>query len=224
MEMRIDYTPPEVDVEDVFPFDKHATIRHIDDEKIVVDQTQINYIILGLSCFGLSVFIYGFVFGDALKEPIIDWIIVSPIILGCIFFILKSTIGNKKVFVFNRKEGTISYPELLWGTSNTIPFSDACFIRNRVGPYAGEIFHLAILRADGITRSVISYDMPEKYLSLFVWYMDKNRPLPPGTAFDPYRQRDYERRKSEGFLAPLYPSRIDTLDIGPHPNRYKQKV
>ena len=40
--------------------------------------------------------------------------------------------------------------------------------------------------------------------------MDKNRPLPPGTAFDPYREKDFERRKAEGFPKPLYPSNITT--------------
>jgi hypothetical protein len=40
--------------------------------------------------------------------------------------------------------------------------------------------------------------------------MDKNRPLPPGTAFDPYRQQDYERRKKLGFPRPLYYSNIPT--------------
>ena len=46
--------------------------------------------------------------------------------------------------------------------------------------------------------------------SFIVWYMDKNRPLPPGEAFDPYRKKDFQRRKSEGFPPPLYPSYIDT--------------
>ena len=38
----------------------------------------------------------------------------------------------------------------------------------------------------------------------------KNRPLPPGEAFDPYRKKDFQRRKAEGFPPPLYPSYIDT--------------
>ncbi len=48
--------------------------------------------------------------------------------------------------------------------------------------------------------------------AFMVWYMDKNRPLPPGDAFDPYRQEDFERRKAEGFPPPLYPTRflVDT--------------
>jgi len=45
-----------------------------------------------------------------------------------------------------------------------------------------------------------------------VWYMDKNRPLPPGKVFDPYRKRDYERRKAEGFPEPLYESWISIFE------------
>ena len=47
-------------------------------------------------------------------------------------------------------------------------------------------------------------------LSFIVWYMDKNRPLPPDSIFDPYRNADFERRKAEGFSAPLYLSQIPT--------------
>ncbi|MFL0102069.1 hypothetical protein V2751_14470, partial [Tenacibaculum maritimum] len=46
--------------------------------------------------------------------------------------------------------------------------------------------------------------------SFMVWYMDKNRPLPPGSAFDAYREQDYQRRKAAGFPKPLYPSKIAT--------------
>lgn len=44
--------------------------------------------------------------------------------------------------------------------------------------------------------------------SFFVWYMDHNRPLPPGKIFDPYRYKDYLRRKKKHFPAPLYRSKI----------------
>ncbi len=46
--------------------------------------------------------------------------------------------------------------------------------------------------------------------SFYVWYMDKNRPLPPGNNFDAYRQKDFERRKAEGFPPPLFKSLVPT--------------
>jgi hypothetical protein len=42
--------------------------------------------------------------------------------------------------------------------------------------------------------------------SFYLQYMDKNRPLPAGNVFDEYREKDFERRKSEGHKAPIYPS------------------
>ncbi|WP_199185117.1 hypothetical protein [Aquimarina sp. I32.4] len=45
--------------------------------------------------------------------------------------------------------------------------------------------------------------------------MDQNRPLPPGTAFDAYREQDYERRKALGFPKPLYYSNIPTPEATP---------
>jgi hypothetical protein len=45
--------------------------------------------------------------------------------------------------------------------------------------------------------------------------MDKNRPLPPGTAFDQFRQKDFERRKAEGFPPPLYKSTVPTPEVTP---------
>ena len=56
---------------------------------------------------------------------------------------------------------------------------------------------------------------PMEYWSFYVWYMDKNRPLPPGSAFDPYRKKDYERRKAEGFPPPFYKSLIPTPEYVP---------
>ncbi|MCD8178988.1 MAG: hypothetical protein LUE98_16920 [Tannerellaceae bacterium] len=50
----------------------------------------------------------------------------------------------------------------------------------------------------------------KRCLSFFVWYMDKNRPLPPDPRLDPYRGKDYRRREKAGFPPPLYPSTIPT--------------
>lgn len=52
--------------------------------------------------------------------------------------------------------------------------------------------------------------------------MDKNRPLPPGELFDPYREKDYERRKAEGFQPPLYPASINTPENTPE--REKERI
>ncbi len=214
---RIDYTPPAINQEDVFPNNKNATIKYVDDEKMVIDQSEINWVFLGI---GAMMF---FIVRPTEKEIIHYGAVIYLAYLvkyTGLFLALKAVVNSRKVFIFNRKEGTLTYPELVWLTSKTIPFKEACFIQNQVGPYGGEGLHLAIVRADGISRSVICWDLPDKYFSLFVWYMDKNRPLPPGTALDPYRERDYEQRKHRKFPKPLYSGRILTPDIGPEPDRY----
>ncbi len=42
--------------------------------------------------------------------------------------------------------------------------------------------------------------------SFYVQYMDRNRPLPVGDVFDDYREKDYLRRKKDGYHSSLYPS------------------
>lgn len=42
--------------------------------------------------------------------------------------------------------------------------------------------------------------------------MDKNRPLPHGTLFEAYHQKDFFRRRAEGFLPPKYPAYFPISD------------
>ena len=61
-------------------------------------------------------------------------------------------------------------------------------------------------------------------ISFLLWYMDKNRPLPPGDAFDPYRERDYERRKAAGFPKPLFPSDFDTKEATEAQQKERERI
>jgi hypothetical protein len=64
----------------------------------------------------------------------------------------------------------------------------------------------------------------EKHWAFTVWYMDKNRPLPPGDAFDPYREKDFERRKAEGFPKPLYKSNIPTPEFTKAQQQERERI
>lgn len=137
--------------------------------------------------------------------------VVGQIVLLSIpIVLLLMGFPRRKRFIFDRKNGTIQYPSFWVFGSCKQSFSDVNFIYTRAGMYATESESLAILHPNGVSRVFIDMECPEKFLSFYVWYMDKNRPLPPGTAFDFYRERDYERRKAEGFPPPMYPSDIDT--------------
>ncbi|MCV6630510.1 MAG: hypothetical protein OIF50_11715, partial [Flavobacteriaceae bacterium] len=59
--------------------------------------------------------------------------------------------------------------------------------------------------------------------SFCVWYMDKNRPLPPDRIFYPYRDADFERRKAEGFPPPLYKSQISTREATPEQHAEREQ-
>ena len=64
----------------------------------------------------------------------------------------------------------------------------------------------------------------EEFWDFVVWYMDKNRPLPPGTAFDPYREADFQRHKAEGFPKPLYGSIIETPEATPEQQAERERI
>ena len=83
---------------------------------------------------------------------------------------------------------------------------------------------LFVSHKDGSANHNISSGSVHLIWSLIVWYMDKNRPLPSGTAFDPYRQKDYERRKAAGFPKPLYPSDIETPEATPEQQKERRRI
>lgn len=129
--------------------------------------------------------------------------------------ILYGFIAPKKRMIYDRMKGIITVARPHFYKSKKIPFS--------IG-YATKIYYTA---TEGLVNSHLSFISSKKkpriggilsehhleeFWNFTVWYMDKNRPLPPGTAFDEYRQRDFERRKAKGFPKPLYPSNISTLE------------
>ncbi|MCX7726060.1 MAG: hypothetical protein N2053_04345 [Chitinispirillaceae bacterium] len=114
--------------------------------------------------------------------------------------------------ILNRVEGTVECPPFLYGKPKKFLFSEII----PVATFAKMDYYLSLKPpiqkwTDYFISIPVQRSSGRRYLeewSLIVWYMDKNRPLPPGTAFDPYRKRDEERRKKEGYPPPLYPSRI----------------
>ncbi|WP_199185069.1 hypothetical protein [Aquimarina sp. I32.4] len=130
--------------------------------------------------------------------------------------------SNRKL-ILDRINGTITLPRFLFFKSKKRKFSQVqAFIRISGIPddYGGESivelyikekyenfkFQLkAINSKKHITHTNFQPEVSEikSYWSFIVWYMDKNRPFPSGTAFDKYRRCDFDRRKAEGFPPPL---------------------
>ena len=111
------------------------------------------------------------------------------------------------------KNGLFTFPNWFYGKSHTIPFSETKAVWTSTGGVSGAIgMDLMVKHPKGPKGAQIGMHAKgfEEDSSFMVWYMDKNRPLPPGDAFDPYRERDFQRRKAEGFPPPLYKSRVPT--------------
>ena len=136
-------------------------------------------------------------------------------IFSIIFFIIGSFSflyyykNSKKLLVLDRLNGMVTYPGFLFSKPCSVPFDE---LLASVASFANAGASLVFYHYNGITGTSIFAGKCKisGNWSFIVWYMDKNRPLPPGEAFDPYRKKDFQRRKAEGFPPPLYPSYIDT--------------
>ena len=134
------------------------------------------------------------------------------------YFLLWKYEPEKKAIIFNRLESTVQLPGILADRPHLIKFVDlhAVFAMNKYNHYldARRNRNWWDRLYTGVLLSIFGWS-PEESWSYWVWYMDKNRPLPPGSAFDPYRKKDYERRKAEGCPPPLYESKIPTPEYAP---------
>lgn len=125
-------------------------------------------------------------------------------------------INKERKLIFDRQRGLVQVPGSLNEPPQLMRFEDLHVVVALATRFQGGIY-LRLFKnkslADKLEGGVLFSFAYGTYLqswSYFVWYMDRNRPLPPGDALDPYRQRDYERRKAEGFPPPLYPSAFET--------------
>lgn len=108
-----------------------------------------------------------------------------------------------------------------------MPFNKVEFPYSTGGENAIGSFQLQIIRPNKWqTFAIVGYIGLDCYsnMSFITWYMDKNRPLPPRTAFDPYREQDFERRKAEGFPKSLYPSDIPTPESTPEQQKERELI
>ena len=158
---------------------------------------------------GLVLFLVAlFLFGEGTNTEIT--LSASSFLIGS-FYIIYNFTHPKKILILDRLNGIITFPGFLYGKAITMPFDEV--LAAVKGGYGVGMATLAILRKNKLTSTSYDFDLQYKPIqswSFMVWYMDKNRPLPPGEIFDPYRQKDYERRKKEGFPKPLYQSWIAT--------------
>lgn len=153
-------------------------------------------IVVGGILSGIGIILICVEMNDPFSE--LYWPPMSGGVLASFFLLLYGLFAPSRRFVLDRMKGTVTFPRHLFFPRCTIPFSKVIpgFSNGNLGfahPYSGIV--LPVLGA---------YD--SGWWSFYVLYMDKNRPLPQGDAFDAYREKDFLRRKAKGFPKPIYPS------------------
>ena len=171
--------------------------------------------------FLFSVLIHIFSGGDSTDFfYLIEWI-------AFIFFVIYGLTMPKQEAILNRIDGLITFDGFLWQDNITMPFSEVEFCYSTGGEDLQGAFQLQIMRPNKwVTFAIPIFSGKECYegMSFITWYMDKNRPLPPGELFDPYREADFQRRKAEGFPKPLYPSDIPTPEATPEQQAERERI
>ncbi len=193
-----------------------------------VSSTMLNAKIAFFGGLGINFFITLVSFSSEKNKFLINFFIgLSPFLLVCLIFLIMHYMAPVKEIVLDRLNGKISYPRLFGNKEHrTIQFDSLHVFETMTtsGDFAvtGKEIRIRDRKYDYSWSLESRY--PEEYWSFMVWYMDKNRPLPPGTAFDPYRKNDFERRKAEGFPKPLYPSRFETPEATPAQQKERKKI
>ena len=171
--------------------------------------------------FLFSVLIHIFSGGDSTDFfYLIEWI-------AFIFFVIYGLTMPKQEAILNRIDGLITFDGFLWQDNITMPFSEVEFCYSTGGEDLQGAFQLQIMRPNKwVTFAIPIFSGKDCYegMSFITWYMDKNRPLPPGELFDPYREADFQRRKAEGFPKPLYPSDIPTPEATPEQQAERERI
>ncbi|MFL0067704.1 hypothetical protein V2605_03145 [Tenacibaculum maritimum] len=126
--------------------------------------------------------------------------------------IIYGFVAPIKYQIYDRMNGIITVTRA-FRSSVAIPFSSGYGLKGYSNTSPGVIsaqLNFVSSKKKPRVGGIIAHHLVEDSWSFMVWYMDKNRPLPPGSAFDAYREQDYQRRKAAGFPKPLYPSKIAT--------------
>lgn len=195
--------------------------------EVIVPQNIVPFWGMGISLFMMiSLFFSGFKFPD--EKNMVFFVIVCFLSVFCFFFFaLYWRTMPKKELILNRKDGLITFPGFMWHKNITMPVESVVFKYTGPNAQGRGAFQLLIERPDALyTKYDCFLSGKDCYedLSFLLWYMDRNRPLPTGSAFNEYRQQDFERRKSEGFQKPLFPSYFPTPEATPEQDEERRRI
>ncbi|PRY90003.1 hypothetical protein [Marinilabilia salmonicolor] len=156
-----------------------------------------------------------------------EWIFFETLLFigSCIGFLVSVVYYftmPKKEMIFDRKRGVVTLPGTMWAKSFTMEFYKVDFTFSTGGHNGIGAYQLRYLGPKTLGAIGFGGDCYQD-LSYLTWYMDRNRPLPPGSMFDAFRERDFQRRKAEGFPPPLYPSKIPTPEATPEQQKERNR-
>ena len=209
---------------------KRLEIQEANDLFFVTNETQALatfWTYLSIS-FGIALMFFLITLGMS-KDKInlnVYFIAIMPLSIALFHLIVFFLVPVKEI-VLDRMNGKITYPRLFGNKEHrTIQFDSLHVFETMTtsGDFAATGKKIRIRDRKYDYTWDLESSNPEEYWSFMVWYMDKNRPLPPGTGFDPYREKDFERRKAEGFPKPLYPSNMPTPEATPEQQRERRKI
>ncbi|MDO6811021.1 hypothetical protein Q4603_20540 [Zobellia galactanivorans] len=192
----------------------NTDIIYLDDMYIVTNETNniLPLIIGGLSLVFIFFLILNFFIYDEWELSDTIFLIISVVIL--LFFIIYYFTIPKKQSIYDRKKELITFPGFLWNSPYTMPFKNIRLFKagGAIGSPTADLLYVKRPDKIGSRHHIHLGGVLNTNLSFLVWYMDKNRPPPPGDAFDEYRKADYKRRKEEGFPPPIFRSFIPTRE------------
>ncbi len=132
--------------------------------------------------------------GDYKGMPFLFW---GWATYACMYWVYL--LSYTHTIIFDRMTGLVSIPNVFWLPSKKVKMENI---------YQGNDVVMKKYMAIVNPYTSIPFTIPglanNDWWSFYVWYMDRNRPLPHGTIFDAYRERDFKRREAQGFPKPLY--------------------
>ncbi len=220
-----------IEKEDLVKKNKNG-INEANERFIQIDDTQaISAIETYGVFFGLGsvvmLLIMSLIFTD--KPPLEDYLVSIPFFLLALFHLLVYLITGRKYVIMDRENCKLSYPQFFFKKEPiSLDFNKVKVLisYSSRGPSIGSKLSIEN-RVQGSMLNgywLLQTSSEREYWSFMVWYMDKNRPLPPGTAFDEYRDDDFERRKAASFPKPLFQSDIPTPESTPEQQAERKKI
>ncbi len=228
---RILECPTAINKELVSEIGKEGMLKQADDK--IFFESHSNFLKSNLYWGGVAIAFSIFIMFLAVRDNQYEYILyISPLLLGGLFWIIYGLYAKKnyKIFELNRLLGTVTYPDSYFRKPLKGKFKDLHAVIAVTGNIDGYVDseYLKFVNTFKPRKLTLLYTFygrePYKDWSFYVWYMDKNRPLPPGTAFDPYREQDFERRKKLGFPRPLYGSNIDTPEATEQQQAERERI